>query len=58
MIRGGCGADACIIVTQPRRLPAISVSEQSALQFGEKSIGNSFGYQIRFEKVSIKALGK
>jgi len=50
MIRGNCGADCSIIVTQPRRLPAISVSEQSALQFGEKSIGNSFGYHVRFEK--------
>lgn len=50
MIRGGCGADCSIIVTQPRRLPAISVSEQTSLQFGERMIGNSFGYQVRFEK--------
>ena len=50
MIKGGCGADCSIIVTQPRRLPAISVAEQTALQFGERMIGNSFGYQVRFEK--------
>lgn len=50
MINGGCGANCSIIVTQPRRLPAISVSEQSAIQFGEKGVGTSFGYQVRFEK--------
>lgn len=37
-------------MTQPRRLPAISVSEQCALQFGEPNIGNSFGYHVRFEQ--------
>lgn len=50
MIQGGCGADCSIIVTQPRRLPAISVCEQIALQFGERMVGNSFGYQVRFER--------
>lgn len=50
MIQRHCGADCSIIVTQPRRLPAISISEQSAVQFGEKSDGDSFGYQIRLDK--------
>lgn len=45
MINGGCGANCSIIVSQSRRLPAISVSEQTAIQFGEKNVGNSFGYQ-------------
>lgn len=48
MIRGSAGADCAILVTQPRRLPAISVAEQCALQFGESRIGNSFGYQVRY----------
>lgn len=41
-----------IVVTQPRRISAVSVSERIALERGEK-LGHTVGYQIRLEgKVS------
>ncbi|RWS27504.1 putative ATP-dependent RNA helicase DHX30-like isoform X5 [Leptotrombidium deliense] len=46
----GNGADCSIVVTQPRRLPAISVAEQVSYQFGDECVGRNIGYQIRFEK--------
>ena len=49
-IEEGRGAEASILVTQPRRLPAISVAEQVAAQFGEATCGTTVGYHVRFEK--------
>ncbi|XP_054169232.1 ATP-dependent RNA helicase DHX30-like [Oppia nitens] len=49
-IKGGRGAFANIVVTQPRRLSAISISERVALEFGEEVIGKSIGYNVRFDK--------
>lgn len=43
-------AFANILVTQPRRISAISMSERVALEFGEEIVGNSIGYQVRFDK--------
>ena len=42
------GADANIIVTQPRRISAIGVSERIAAERCEK-IGETVGYSIRLE---------
>ncbi len=37
-----------IIVSEPRRIAAISMSERVAIERGE-SLGNTVGYQIRLE---------
>ena len=42
------GADANIIVTQPRRISAIGVSERIAAERCER-IGETVGYSIRLE---------
>lgn len=51
MIQAKYGAECCVIVTQPRRLAAISVAEQTAAQFGEGSVGRTFGHHVRFDSV-------
>jgi ATP-dependent RNA helicase DHX36 len=51
MINAEYGAECCVIVTQPRRLAAISVAEQTAAQFGEGSVGRTFGHHVRFDSV-------
>lgn len=48
LILRNCGADANIIVTQPRRISAIGVSERIAAERGEV-IGETAGYSIRLE---------
>ena len=48
LISRNCGADANIIVTQPRRISAIGVSERIAAERGEE-IGQTAGYSIRLE---------
>jgi len=48
MILNNNGADANIIVTQPRRISAIGVSERIAAERGE-NIGETVGYSIRLE---------
>lgn len=48
MIMRGCGAEASMIVTQPRRLSAIGVSERIASERCER-IGETVGYSIRLE---------
>ncbi|XP_055346889.1 ATP-dependent DNA/RNA helicase DHX36-like [Paramacrobiotus metropolitanus] len=48
-IERGEGARCSIIVTQPRRISAISVSERIARERAEE-LGISVGYQIRLEK--------
>ncbi|CAG2120030.1 unnamed protein product, partial [Medioppia subpectinata] len=49
-IKRQMGAQTNIVVTQPRRLSAISISQRIAMEFGEEVIGNSIGYNIRFDK--------
>lgn len=40
-----------IIVTQPRRVAAISLANRVAHELGEKSVGYSVGYSVRFDTV-------
>ncbi|XP_038058115.1 ATP-dependent RNA helicase DHX30-like [Patiria miniata] len=40
------GAHCNIVVTQPRRISAVSVAERVALERGER-VGNTVGYQVR-----------
>ena len=48
-IADGTAADTQIIVTQPRRIAAVSVSERVAAERCEK-MGNSVGYTVRFKR--------
>lgn len=50
------GADCTIVVTQPRRISAITVAERVAAERAE-DIGNSVGYSVRFETVLPRAYG-
>lgn len=52
----GDGAKCNIVCTQPRRIAAISVAERVAKERGE-SIGDSVGYQVRFESKPPKPDG-
>jgi HrpA-like RNA helicase len=47
------GSETNIIVTQPRRISAIGVSERIALERGER-IGDTCGYSIKLEKKMSK----
>lgn len=47
MIQKGRGSEFSMIVTQPRRLASIAISEHVAYQFGEETVGKSIGYRIR-----------
>ncbi|KAM7535067.1 hypothetical protein Aperf_G00000098565 [Anoplocephala perfoliata] len=49
----GRGSRTRILVTQPRRISAISVAERVASERGQR-LGEDVGYQIRFEKVLPK----
>lgn len=49
MIEAGHGAEANVIVTQPRRISAIGVSERIAVERCEK-VGDTCGYSIKLEK--------
>ena len=40
-----------IIVTQPRRVAAISLANRVAHELGESSVGNSVGYSVRFDSI-------
>ena len=40
-----------IIVTQPRRVAAISLAARVAHELGEKSVGYSVGYSVRFDTI-------
>lgn len=40
-----------IIVTQPRRVAAISLANRVAYEMDEKSVGNSVGYSVRFDSI-------
>lgn len=48
-VLGGNGSVTRIIVTQPRRISAVSVAERVATERGQ-SIGSSVGYQVRLER--------
>eukprot|EP00741_Cyanophora_paradoxa_P018762 tig00021094_g18111.t1 len=50
-VEEGRGASCRIVVTQPRRISAISVAERIAAERGEGRCGQSVGYQIRLESV-------
>lgn len=52
----GVGADVHIVVTQPRRIAAISVAERVAWERGE-SVGKSVGYSIRLESAPPRPRG-
>ena len=49
-ILNGCGALCNVVVTQPRRISAISIAERVAAERGEQ-LGCSVGYSVRFESV-------
>ncbi|MED6280911.1 ATP-dependent RNA helicase A [Characodon lateralis] len=49
-VKGGQASDCNIVVTQPRRISAVSVAERVAYERGE-DLGKSCGYSVRFESV-------
>ncbi|KXS09779.1 P-loop containing nucleoside triphosphate hydrolase protein [Gonapodya prolifera JEL478] len=55
-IRQQKGAYCNIIVTQPRRIAAISVAQRVAAERGE-TLGHSVGFQVRFESVAPEKHG-
>ncbi|XP_060524054.1 dosage compensation regulator isoform X2 [Cylas formicarius] len=55
-IMSGQGAYCSIVVTQPRRISAVSVSERVANERAEE-LGQSVGYSVRFESVLPKPYG-
>ncbi len=52
----GRGADCAVLVTQPRRICAISLAERMAAERCE-SVGQSVGYSVRFETVLPRPFG-
>ncbi|VDK89056.1 unnamed protein product [Dibothriocephalus latus] len=55
-IESGNGANCAVLVTQPRRICAISLAERMAVERCE-SIGTSVGYSVRFETVLPRPFG-
>ena len=55
-LRKGRGAETKIIVTQPRRIAAISVAERVAAERCEP-IGNSVGYRVRLHGSEPRSIG-
>ncbi|CAN8020629.1 unnamed protein product [Ixodes persulcatus] len=55
-INQGIGAECCIVVTQPRRISAVSVAERIAEERSEE-LGQSAGYSVRFESVLPRPYG-
>ncbi|XP_037833506.1 ATP-dependent RNA helicase A isoform X2 [Kryptolebias marmoratus] len=49
-VKGHRASDCNIVVTQPRRISAVSVAERVAYERGE-DLGKSCGYSVRFESV-------
>nr|XP_008112926.1 PREDICTED: ATP-dependent RNA helicase A isoform X1 [Anolis carolinensis] len=49
-IHSGRAAECNIVVTQPRRISAVSVAERVSYERGEEP-GNSCGYSVRFESI-------
>ncbi|THD25597.1 Maleless [Fasciola hepatica] len=55
-IQAGAGAECAVLVTQPRRISAISLAERVAFERGE-TVGTSVGYSVRFESVLPRPYG-
>ncbi|XP_063606453.1 ATP-dependent RNA helicase A-like isoform X2 [Penaeus indicus] len=55
-IQSGSGAYCNIVVTQPRRISAVSVADRIATERGEE-LGQSIGYSVRFESVLPRPYG-
>ncbi|XP_069794295.1 ATP-dependent RNA helicase A isoform X3 [Narcine bancroftii] len=49
-IKKGRGSECNIVVTQPRRISAVSVAERVGCERGE-DLGKSCGYSVRFESI-------
>ncbi|XP_061099703.1 ATP-dependent RNA helicase A isoform X2 [Conger conger] len=49
-IKSGSASDCNIVVTQPRRISAVSVAERVSFERAE-DVGKSCGYSVRFESV-------
>ncbi|KTG45877.1 hypothetical protein cypCar_00039407 [Cyprinus carpio] len=49
-VQAGRASECNIVVTQPRRISAVSVSERVSFERGEE-VGKSCGYSVRFESV-------
>ncbi|KAJ7390027.1 mitochondrial large ribosomal subunit assembly [Desmophyllum pertusum] len=56
-IQNGKGSTCNIVVTQPRRIVAMSIAERVASERGEM-LGKSVGYQVRLEGVPPSQLGR
>ncbi|CAI7909511.1 unnamed protein product, partial [Closterium sp. NIES-54] len=54
--RNGTASSTHIIVTQPRRIAALSVAERVAWERGE-ALGDSVGYRIRLDSKPPRARG-
>mmetsp|Transcript_2779 Transcript_2779/g.6054 ORF Transcript_2779/g.6054 Transcript_2779/m.6054 type:complete len:1428 (+) Transcript_2779:632-4915(+) len=52
----GNGSSTKILVTQPRRIAAVSVAERVAAERSE-AIGNSIGYTVRFQRQASREQG-
>jgi len=50
---GLCRSDACIAVTQPRRVAAVTVANRVALEQGCR-VGEKVGYSVRFDEKNDK----
>ncbi|KAL3312078.1 ATP-dependent RNA helicase A [Cichlidogyrus casuarinus] len=55
-LNSGRGAECCVLVTQPRRLCAISLAERVASERDEE-VGKSVGYCVRFETIFPRCYG-
>jgi len=53
----GMGANCNIIVTQPRRISAVSIAERVAMERGEP-VGASVGYQVRLDSCVAQRPGR
>ncbi|GFO05389.1 ATP-dependent RNA helicase a-like protein [Plakobranchus ocellatus] len=56
MINANSGANCGIIITQPRRISAVSIAERVAVERSEM-LGISVGYSVRFESVMPRPYG-
>lgn len=56
LIKSGKGSECSILVTQPRRICAISLAERIASERSEP-VGTSVGYSVRFETVLPRPYG-
>ncbi|KAL8568221.1 hypothetical protein ACOMHN_027744 [Nucella lapillus] len=56
MVRAGQGANCNIIITQPRRISAVTIAERVAEERSEM-LGTSVGYSVRFETIMPRPYG-